>query len=63
MGGPCEAELSAETMDEMIAVGMEHLEAEHPEMAEKLKTNTQAENDAWAEEFREKWEEVPESEE
>lgn len=38
MGGMCEAKIRGGTADEMIAGGMAHLEAEHPEMAQTIKS-------------------------
>ena len=38
MGGMCKAEIKGTTADEMIACGMAHLEAHHPEMAQTIKT-------------------------
>lgn len=37
MGGPCDEKVSGSTQDELMANGMKHLEAAHPEMAESVK--------------------------
>lgn len=61
MGGMCEERMSAETEDGMIAEGMKHLQAAHPEMAESIKSLDK--NDpmiiSWAEKFHADWEATP----
>ena len=37
MGGPCDAKITGATPDEVMANGMKHLEAAHPEMAAQVK--------------------------
>ncbi len=37
MGGMCDAPISANTYDEMMMMGMAHLEQAHPEMAADVK--------------------------
>ncbi|HWB33785.1 MAG TPA: DUF1059 domain-containing protein [Candidatus Paceibacterota bacterium] len=37
MGGMCEEKMSANTPEEMMDKGMQHLEAAHPEMAANVK--------------------------
>jgi len=37
MGGPCDAEITGNTPDEMMANGMAHLESAHPQMATDVK--------------------------
>ena len=61
MGGMCETALSAETMEEMMGKGMEHLEVAHPEMGETVK-NTPKEDPmmvAWVARFCADWESTP----
>ncbi len=62
MGGMCDTAVSAETKDEMMAKGMEHLDAAHPEMAATVKS--MAHDDpmmvAWVEKFNADWEAAPE---
>ncbi len=63
MGGECDAEISAETPDEMIEKGMAHLEIAHPKMAADVKATP--EDDpimvAWGEKFAKEWEAAPEA--
>jgi predicted small metal-binding protein len=60
MGGTCEETMSAATEEEMVGMGWKHIEAAHPEMAEKIKNIPQAEKDTWMSEFHKKWEAAPE---
>ena len=62
MGGPCEATLSGSTEKEMMNAGWAHIEAMHPEMAEKIKQMPKEETDKWMAEFHEKFEALPEEE-
>jgi predicted small metal-binding protein len=62
LGGPCDAAMSAETSDEMLAKGMAHLETAHPEMAATVKA-TPADDPmmvGWAAKFAKDWENTPE---
>ena len=63
MGGMCDEPISASTKDEMMANGMKHLEAAHPEMAETVKTMPADDPMMveWAKKFDETWEKAPES--
>ena len=58
MGGMCDEKMSANTPDEMMAKGMAHLEAKHPEMAASVKAMPKdaAEMVAWSEKFMKDWE-------
>lgn len=38
MGGMCDAEITGNTADEIMANGMKHLEEAHPEMAAQVKS-------------------------
>ena len=62
MGGMCEEKMSAETPDEMMRKGMQHLEAAHPEMAASVKAmpETDPAMVEWDEKFAKTWEETPE---
>lgn len=62
MGGMCGEKMSANTPDEMMAKGMIHLEAAHPEMAASVKTmpDTDPLMIEWNEKFAKTWEETPE---
>lgn len=63
MGGMCDASLQANTYDEMMTVGMKHLEAVHPEMAESVKG--MAKDDPmmveWEKNFRKTWADTPDN--
>lgn len=61
MGGPCDAKIWGSTPQEMMANGMKHVEQTHPEMAEKMKSMSKEENDAWTADFMKKWDMTPES--
>lgn len=58
LGGPCDAQITGETPEEMMANGMKHLEEAHPEMAAQVKSMPK--NDpqmvAWSEKFMKDWE-------
>jgi len=62
MGGTCDHPITAATPDEMMALGMAHLESAHPEMAAQVKS--MAHDDpmmiAWMETFQKTWAETPE---
>lgn len=62
LGGPCDAPITAESYDEMIKKGMEHLEKVHPKMAADVK---KAPKDdpmmiEWDKSSRKMWAEAPE---
>lgn len=62
MGGMCDTALRAESKEEMMGVGMAHLEAMHPEMAESVKTMSKDDPMmvAWVGKFNADWESTPE---
>jgi hypothetical protein len=63
MGGMCEAKISGSSEEEMIANGMKHLEAAHPEMAETVKT-MEKDNPImveWAANFHKAYEAAPDA--
>lgn len=37
LGGACDAQISGETPEEMVKNGIEHMEKNHPEIAQRLK--------------------------
>lgn len=62
MGGMCDTAIHAETKEEMMGKGMEHLDAMHPEMAESVR-NMPKEDPmmvAWVEKFNADWDATPE---
>lgn len=62
MGGPCEATITGNTPDEMIANGTTHVNEAHPELAESMKTMPKEALDKWNTDFQAKWEATPETE-
>ncbi len=62
MGGPCDATMTAETEQEMIAAGMKHVEEAHPEMVADIKGMSPEALEKWNSEFHAKWEAIPEDE-
>ena len=62
MGGMCDHEMTAETAEEMIQVGMVHLEEAHPEMAASVKAMPKDDPAMvkWSEDFMKTWEATPE---
>lgn len=62
MGGMYDTALHAGTKDEMMQVGMVHLEVAHPEMAESVKITPKDDPVmvAWVEKFNVDWETTPE---
>ncbi len=65
MGGMCDAAMTAATSDEMLAKGMEHVEAAHPDMAASIKAMPKDDPKmvAWSEKFMKDWGAAPEIEE
>ncbi len=63
MGGMCDEPLSAETFDELMVVGMEHLKVAHPEMAETVEKMPKDDPMMvkWDQDVRKIWAELPET--
>ncbi|MDB5244582.1 MAG: hypothetical protein JWN18_452 [Parcubacteria group bacterium] len=63
MGGPCTAEVVGATKEEMMANGMAHMDAAHPEMAADIKAmpHDDPKMIAWNEKFNADWETTPEN--
>jgi predicted small metal-binding protein len=61
LGGPCNAPMAAATSEEMMKIGMEHVTATHPELAEKIKTMPKEDLDKWLVDFNAKWAAAPEN--
>ena len=51
LGGPCDAKMTAATPDEMIAKGVEHVKAAHPEMAADMAKMSPEEMKKWHDDF------------
>lgn len=62
MGGPCDTAIQGETKDEMMANGMTHVEAAHPEMVADIQAMSpdSPEMVAWQQNFTEEWDKTPE---
>jgi predicted small metal-binding protein len=61
MGGPCDTALSGSTPDELVGNAMEHLKAEHPEMAADVEKMTPEQTETWNKDFHAKYEAKPET--
>jgi hypothetical protein len=63
MGGTCDEAMTAATPDEMIALGMKHLEVAHPEMAADIEKMPKDDPMMvkWYGDFMKKWEAAPEN--
>lgn len=63
MGGMCDTQMSANTMDEMIATGMAHLEVAHPEMYASVNSMGQDHPAIveWSQKFKADWDALPEN--
>jgi predicted small metal-binding protein len=64
MGGPCDHPITAETSEEMMGLGMQHIEDAHPEMAADIKAMPADAPAmvAWSEKFHKDWDATPENE-
>ena len=62
MGGMRDEKITGATQDEMLANGMKHLEAAHPEMASTVKTMPADDPMMveWSRKFQETWDSTPE---
>lgn len=60
MGGPCDAMISGATKEELMANGMKHLEANHPELVEGMKNMPKEDGEKWQADFNEKYDAAPE---
>lgn len=65
MGGPCDTKFTADTSEEMMKKGSEHLKTEtdeaHTKITDQMETMTPKENEERNEEFMKKWKNTPES--
>jgi len=62
MGGPCDAQISGNSKDELMDNAMKHLEETHPQMAEDVKkaAPTNPMMIEWQEKFDKDYEAAPE---
>ena len=62
MGGMCDEPLTAATQEELMMVGMKHVEAAHPEMAENIKKMSKEDPLMvdWQKKFDQTWADTPE---
>lgn len=60
MGGRCDAEIQAETAEEMMEKGKQHVheagDEAHQELINEMKNSSQEDMAAWEKNFREKYE-------
>ena len=61
MGGPCNAQISGNSKEEMMQNGMAHMEQAHPEMAAQVKAMPKDDPQmvAWNEKFNKDWDAAP----
>ena len=62
MGGPatCTTVITGSTAEEMVKNGMDHINSDHPDMAEDIKKMTPEETSAWMADFQVKFDALPE---
>ncbi|MFA5990854.1 MAG: hypothetical protein WC794_01240 [Candidatus Doudnabacteria bacterium] len=62
MGGPaeCSFTLSGNTAEEMVKNGFDHVMQAHPEMGQKIQSNSPEENEKWMTGFRATFDAAPE---
>ncbi len=63
MGGMCDEPISGNTPDELMGVGMKHLEVAHPDMAASVKAMPKDDPKMveWGTQFQKTWDETPDS--
>lgn len=61
MGGPCDHELSGNTMEELAANGTKHLQETHPDMAKDMDAMSQEAKDKWMTDLKVKWDAAPDA--
>jgi predicted small metal-binding protein len=62
LGGPCDHTITAESKDELMAKGMEHIKQAHPEMVADIENMSDEEMTKWKAEHLDKvWDETPEA--
>lgn len=63
MGGMCDYSMSAQTSNEMMTAGMEHLKEAHPDMAKDIEAmpSDHPMMVAWNEKFMKDWAATPEN--
>jgi len=59
MGGPCDHEMVAETQEEMMMKGMEHVKAAHPEMVHDIENMTPEQSAEWQKGYDAAWAAAP----
>jgi len=55
LGGPCEAELSAHSWDEMVQVMTKHVMTNHPDTARAMERMHNEDPKKWGREMKPKW--------
>ena len=65
MGGACEAEIQAETAEEMMGKGKQHVheakDEAHQELVKQMENISEEDMAAWEKGFKEKFEATPEA--
>ena len=63
MGGMCDEPLSANTYDEMMVVGMDHLKVAHPQMVADIEKMPKDDPMMvkWEQDFRQTWADTPDT--
>ena len=61
MGGPCDAELSADSYEEIMKVGWSHMKAAHSEMAATIEATPKDDPKMveWEKDFNKTWADTP----
>ncbi len=60
LGGSCDQELSAASWNEMVNAMVNHVTANHPDVAKQMEAMHNKDPHAWGHEMKPKWEARPE---
>jgi hypothetical protein len=60
LGGVCNADLSAETWNEMVQKMTKHVIANHPELAKEMEKMHDKDPKKWGSQYKPKWDATPE---
>ena len=61
LGGTCDAQLSAETWDEMVSKMTKHVMTSHPDLAKKMEKMHKEDPKKWGTTYKPKWDAAPEA--
>ena len=59
LGGSCDAQISAETWDDMVKAMTKHVMEKHPDVAKKMEAMHNEDPEKWGKEMKPKWEATP----